>query len=402
MRKQRWLGASAALVSLIVVLAACSAGTSPSASAAGSTAASAAASVAASQAPTSTLKIGVVSDSAGINDKGFNEYSYKGAQQGATDIGAPAPKVIVPKDQTEYASAIQSLVDEKMDVIVTVGFNLGAVTITAAKANPNVWFVGVDQQVGPGKDFCVDEQGNLDPKYACKGDATKLLPKYIQLVYKEDQAGYLAGMVAASVSKSGVVGAVGGLTTCGPCVRYIQGYELGAKSIKSDVKVVSAYVTKSFDPVKSFGDQPGGKLFAQNLLASNPTLDVFFAVGGLTGNGVLDAACDKGIWGIGVDVDQFVSYTADSKCILTSAEKHLAASVDQAIKELNAALNGGAAVAAGPQVFDATNDGVGVSDFHTNSSAVPADLQGKLDAALAAMKAGTLTTCPADCGAPPK
>ena len=381
---------------MIVVLAACSAGTSASPSAAGSTAAST------SQAPTSNLKIGVVSDAAGINDKGFNEYSYKGAQQGATDIGAPAPKVIVPKDQTEYASAIQSLVDEKMDVIVTVGFNLGAATITAAKANPNVWFVGVDQQVGPGKDFCVDEQGNLDAKYACKGDATKLLPKYVQLVFKEDQAGYLAGMVAASVSKSGVVGAVGGLTTCGPCVRYIQGYELGAKSIKADTNVVSAYVTKSFDPVKSFGDQPGGKLFAQNLLASNPTLDVFFAVGGLTGNGVLDAACDKGIWGIGVDVDQFVSYAADSKCILTSAEKHLAGAVDQAIKELNAALAGGPAVAAGAQVFDATNDGIGVSDFHTNASAVPADLQAKLDAALASMKDGTLTTCPADCGAPPK
>ncbi len=396
MRKQRWLGASAALVSLIVVLAACNSSGSASPSAPGASG-STAASAAASQAPTSTLKIGVVPDNAGINDKGFNEYSNKGATQGATDIGAPAPKVIVPKDQTEYASAIQSLVDEKMDVIVTVGFNLGAATIAAAKANPDVWFVGVDQQVGPGKDFCVDEQGNLDSKYACKGDATKLLPKYIQLVFKEDQAGYLAGMVAASASKSGVIGAVGGLTTCGPCVRYIQGYELGAKSIKSDTKVVSAYVTKSYDPVKSFGDQPGGKLFAQNLLASNPTLDVFFAVGGLTGNGVLDAACDKGIWAIGVDVDQFVSYAADSKCILTSAEKHLSNAVADAIKMLNAGP-----VAAGPLTFDATNDGIGVSDFHTNSGAVSADVQGKLDAALTAMKGGSLTTCPADCGAPPK
>ncbi|MEP6808373.1 MAG: BMP family ABC transporter substrate-binding protein [Chloroflexota bacterium] len=392
MRKQRWLGASAALVSLMIVLAACSSvSNSPSASAGGSTAASA------SAAPTSTLKIGVVPDNAGINDKGFNEYSYKGAQQGAAKIGAAAPKVIVPKDQTEYSSAIQSLVDEGTNIIVTVGFNLGAATIGAAKANPDVWFVGVDQQVGPGKDFCVDEQGNLDSKYACKGDATKLLPKYIQLVFKEDQAGYLAGMVAASVSKSGVIGAVGGLTTCGPCVRYIQGYELGAKSVKADAVVKGVYVTTSFDPVKSFGDQPGGKLFAQNLLASNPTMDVLFAVGGLTGNGVLDAACDKGLWAIGVDVDQFLSYAADSKCILTSAEKHLSSAVATAIEDL-----GAGPVAAGALTFDATNDGVGVSDFHTNASAVPADLQGKLDAALAAMKAGTLVTCPANCGAPPK
>jgi basic membrane protein A len=398
MRKQRWLGANAAFVTLTVVLAACQ-GASPSPSAAGSTAASAGASVAATAtpAPQSKLKIGVVADIAGINDKGFNEYSLKGAQQGATDIGAAAPKAVVPKDQTEYATVIQSMVDEKLDIIITVGFNLAGPTITAAKANPNIWFVGVDQQVGPGKDICVDEQGNVDPKYACKGDATKLLPKYIQLVFKEDQAGYLAGIVAASVSKSGTIGAIGGLTFCGPCVRYIQGYELGAKSVNKDAVVKSAYVTKSFDPVKSFGDQPGGKLFAQNLMASNPTMDVLFAVAGLTGNGALDAACDKGIWGIGVDVDQFVSYAADSKCIVTSSEKHLALAVAQAIKALSAGP-----VAAGPLTFDANNDGIGVSDFHTNASAVPANVKGLLDTALAAMKAGTLTTCPADCGAPPK
>jgi basic membrane protein A len=396
MRKQRWLGASAALVTLALVLAACqSNGSSAGPSNTGS--ATASASSAASAAPQSDLKIGVVTDAAGINDKGFNEYSYKGAQQGATDIGATAPAVVVPKDQTEYATAIQSMVDEKLDVIVTVGFNLAGPTIAAAKANPDIWFIGVDQQVGPGKDICVDETGAVDPTYACKGDATALLPKYVQLIFKEDQAGYLAGMVAASVSKSGVVAAVGGLTTCGPCVRYIQGYELGAKSIKSDITVISAYVTKSFDPVKSFGDQPGGKLFAQNLMASNSTLDVLFAVGGLTGNGVLDAACDKGIWGIGVDVDQFVSYAADSKCILTSAEKHLASAVDQALKAADAG-----SLTPGPLTFDATNDGVGVSDFHDNASAVPTDLQAKLDDALAAMKAGSLTTCPTDCGAPPK
>jgi basic membrane protein A len=141
-------------------------------------------------------------------------------------------------------------------------------------------------------------------------------------------------------------------------------------------------VTKS--PIlKPFG-RPGVFLSPEPS-ASNPTLDVLFAVGGLTGNGVLDAACDKGIWAIGVDVDQYVAYTADQKCLLTSAEKHLSASVDQAIKALDAANNGGAAVAAGPLVFDATNDGVGVSDFHTNSGAVPSDLQGKLDAALEAV-----------------
>jgi basic membrane protein A len=387
---------------LAIVVSACSSGASPAPATttpttSPTTAASTTPTEAPTPAPSSNLKIGVVTDSAGVNDKGFNQYSAEGAKAGATDIGAPAPSVVVPKDQNEYATDIQSLVDEKADIIVTVGFNLGADTIAAAKKNPNVWFIGVDQQVGPGKDYCVDEQGNLDSTYTCKGDAAKLLPKYIQLVYKEDQAGYLAGIVAASVSKSGTIGAIGGLTTCGPCVRYIQGYELGAQSVNSSVTVKSAYVTSAFDPVKSFGDQPGGKLFAQNFMTSNPSLDVIFAVGGLTGNGVLDAACDKGIWAVGVDVDQFVSYPADDKCLLTSAEKHLSSSVEQTLVQLAAGPLPG-----GPLVFDANNDGIGVSDFHSNASAVPADVQGKLDSALAAMKAGTLTTCPTDCGAPPK
>jgi len=71
--------------------------------------------------------------------------------------------------------------------------------------------------------------------------------------------------------------------------------------------------------------------------------------------------------------------------------------VDQALKAADAG-----SLTPGPLTFDATNDGVGVSDFHDNASAVPTDLQAKLDDALAAMKAGSLPTCPTDCGAPPK
>ena len=122
-----------------------------------------------------------------------------------------------------------------------------------------------------------------------------------------------------------------------------------------------------------------------------------FQVAGLTGNGVLDAACDKGLNGIGVDVDQFLSYPAAGKCLVTSAEKHLQSAVDQAIKAIaDGSAKGGNAL------FDATNDGIGVSPFHDMASVVPADTQSKLDAALAAMKAGTLVTCPADgCGVGP-
>jgi basic membrane protein A and related proteins len=341
-------------------------------------------------APGANLKIGVVTDIGTLNDKNFNEYTYKGAQQGATDIGAANPPAVVPKDQSEYAKDIQDFVDQKFDIIVTIGFNMTSATTVAAKANPDTWFIGVDQTP------CVDETGADDATFACKGDAATLLPHYVSITFKEDQAGYLAGIVAAAVTKTNEIGAIGGTTLCAPCVRYIQGYELGAKSVNPKIVVKTAYVTRDFSAA-AFTDQPGGKAFANNFLTTNKKVDVMFQVAGLTGNGVLDAACDKGINGIGVDVDQFLSYPAAGKCLVTSAEKHLQSAVSQAINAIaNNTAKGGNAL------FDATNDGIGVSPFHDMASVVPADVQAKLDAALAAMKAGTLVTCPADgCGVGP-
>ncbi len=343
-------------------------------------------STAATPAPSSALKIGVVTDIGSLNDKNFNEYTYKGAVAGAADIGAVTPGSVVPKSSTEYAADIKSFTDQKFDVIVTVGFNLTHDTIVAAKANPNTWFIGVDQAP------CVDATGADDTTFSCKGDAKTLLPRYISITYQEDQAGYLAGMVAASVSKNGTIAAIGGTSLCGPCVRYIQGYTLGAQSINSAIVVKAAYVTGDFSS-KAFGDPVYGKQYATSFIAQNKP-DVIFQVAGSTGNGILDEACASGLYGIGVDVDQFLSYPNADKCIVTSAEKHLLNSVEATIKTIGAGTAAG-----GPQLFNAANDGIGISDFHDKASLISADLTTKLATALAAMKAGTLVTCPATgCG----
>jgi basic membrane protein A len=338
------------------------------------------------------LKIGVVTDIGTLNDKNFNEYSYKGAVDGATAIGAAMPANIVPKDQAEYAQDIQSFVTQKYDVIVTVGFNLATATAQAAHDNPNIWFIGVDQSP-----ICVDPTGKPDPNFGCKGDAKTLLPHYVSLQFQEDQAGYLAGIVAAGISKSGEIGAIGGTSLCAPCVRYIQGYELGAKSVKPDIKFDQAYVTNDFSN-KAFQDQPGGQRYAENFLTQHADVDVLFQVAGLTGNGILDAACAAGINGIGVDVDQFLSYPNADKCIVTSAEKHLENAVGAAIQGVAAGTAAG-----GDTLFNAANDGIGLADFHDKASLIPADIQTKVTDALAAMKATPpLTTCPATCGTPAK
>ena len=389
------------VATLAIVASACSGSATPTpaapsaaASAEPSMAASAVPSMAASPSPAasaSALKIGVVTDIGTLNDKGFNEYSYKGAVDAATTLNAATPPSIVPKDASEYKADIQQFVDQKFDLIVTVGFNITGDTVAAAKANPTIHFVGVDQSP-----ICVDPTGAPDSTFACKGDAKTLLPNYTSLYFAEDQAGYLAGIVAAYASKANIIGAIGGTTLCASCVRYIQGYELGAKSIKPNIVVKSSYVTHDFSAA-AFNDPAGGKNFAETFIKANK-VDVLFQVAGKTGNGVLEAACDNNIYGIGVDVDQWLSLGAPANaCIITSAEKHLESAVNQAILAF-AAGN----FTPGDQLFNAANDGIGASPFHDKASLFGPEVQASLDSALAAMKAGTLQTCPTTgCGVAP-
>ena len=274
---------------------------------------------------TSDLKIGVVTDVGKVNDKNFNQFSYAGAVNGAVSIGAKVPKVVVPTAASDYEPLLQAYVDGGYDVIVAVGFALVPATAKLAKLNKDIWFIGVDASP------CINGKGDVDPTFKdCSGDLATLLPNYIALNYQEDQAGYLAGIVAASASKSGIIGAVGGVAICGPCVRYIQGYYLGALSVNPAIKVKTAWVSAS-DFGKGFADQAGGALYGANFIKLNPGIDVVFQVAGLTGNGIIDAACAKKINAIGVDVDQYQSYAASQACILTSAEKHLSVSVSNSM-----------------------------------------------------------------------
>ncbi len=331
--------------------------------------------------------IGVVTDLGTVNDKNINELTAVGAQRGADAIGAEPPPIVVPNSDAEYPLLIQALLDQDFDIIVTAGPNLTAATAAAAKANPDIWFVGVDQAP------CIDASGDLDPTAAdCSGDIATLLPRYIVTSYAENQAGYLAGIIAASVTKSNVVGAVGGVSTCSACIRYIQGFELGAASINPDITVKSDYVSDK-DARVGFEDPAAGKTFGDQFIKQTKDLDVLFQVARLTGNGLFDAACSAGIKAIGADVDQHESYPSSQACIVTSAVKHVSVSVADTIM----AISEGTATG-GSRRFDAANDGIGVASFYDAATTLPADIQAKIDAAIAAMRAGTLVTCPKNCG----
>jgi basic membrane protein A len=369
------------LVAMLMAIAACTntgASTAPSAS----TPASQSAAPSASEAPSesasgepsasassepsagasvdaSQLKIGMVTDIGQLEDKSFNEYSWRGVQDGAAAIGAPEPQVIVTADTADYAANIQQFVDQDYDIIVTVGFLIGTDTRRAALQYPDVQFFGVDQFVAP------PEPAN-----------------YQGILFAEAQPGYLAGIVAATVSESGTIAAVGGQSDVPPVLAYINGYRNAAATVNPDINVLVTYAEDFNDPAK-------GEATANAQIQEGA--DVIFQVAGLTGAGALRAACAADVYGIGVDVDQYQSLPDAQACIITSAEKKLQTAVSQAIERF--ASDGPQGGAGNGNFFnDANNEGIGLSPF-TNLDPLPDGLQEAVDTALEGLKDGSIDPC---------
>ncbi len=158
----------------------------------------------------STLKIGVVTDVGTLDDKNFNEYTFKGAVDGAAAVGAATP----PSDRAQGRLRVRSghpglhrpgLQRHRHDRLQPRQRDDRKPPMTT----PTSWFIGVDQTP-----ICVDADGLPDATFACAGDAATLLPKLVAIGFAEDQAGYLAGIVAASISKTGSVAAIGGTSAC--------------------------------------------------------------------------------------------------------------------------------------------------------------------------------------------
>jgi basic membrane protein A len=308
------------------------------------------------------LKVGLVTDVGSINDKNFNQASYEGVQQAEKDLGAEI-KYLEPKDAKDYSKLIDQFVQDKYDVIVTVGFALADATTAAAKANPDVKFIGVDQ---------------FQPDPA--------LPNLAGVVFEEDKAGYLAGALAAMMSKSHNIGSVLGTDTVPPVWRYGEGYRAGAKATDPNITVQVVYHS-DVDISKTFNDTPWGKTTGLSMIDKGA--DILFGAGGQTGNGALFAALDRkaqGVLAIGVDVDQYFTVPEVQSVLLTSAEKKLTQGVFNTIKTVaDGSFKGGNNI--GP---------VGLAPYHDLDSKVPADVKAKIEKLTADLASGAVKT-----GVPP-
>ena len=308
------------------------------------------------------LKIGVVTDVGKIDDKSFNQSAWEGAQCGAKALSASEIKYIETTDSKDYAKNIAQFADNKYDVIITVGFALGEATYAAAKKYPAIKFVGVDQFQATDKDH---------PDVPLKN--------FAGLIFDEDKSGYLAGVLAASMSKSNKIGAVLGTDAVPPVWRFGEGYRAGAKATKPTIDISVVYHSDvGFD--KTFDDPEWGKITAISMIDKG--VDVIFGAGGKTGNGALGGAVSKGKYAIGVDTDQYLTVPEAQKGLLSSAMKLIVPGVCDLVKSApTSTWKGGNVV--GP---------VGLAPYHDLDSQIPAEVKKKIEDTDKALKDGTIKT----------
>jgi basic membrane protein A len=233
------------------------------------------------------------------------------------------------------------------------------------------------------------------------------LPNLQGLHWQQQGAGYLAGVVAASISESGHIAAIGREDS--PWItNYMIGFRNGAHSVNPTIKVELPYLPAA-DSWENQYDPAAGKDVTEKLLAASPDIDVVFQVAGggydaggyqptttgTTGAGILEAACAKsGVHAIGLEVDQHLSLAADpaaTKCLVTSAMKSFATSVSNAIVR----VSDGTAVG-GTIDQNLTNAGVDIAPFYDFQSLITPDIQATIDAAKAGLKDGTIRACVED------
>jgi basic membrane protein A len=243
-----------------------------------------------------SIKVGLVTDTGGVDDRGFNQFSIAGLDKAATDLDIEK-RVYVSNSADDYEPNLEAAVDDGNDLVIAVGFLLAPSAIKVATANPDVSFAGVDHFYGPPGDK------------ACEESKTCAVDNALGMIFPTEEAGYLAGIVAALTTKTNTVSTVGGIKIP-PVDNWIAGYQAAVKATKPNVKLLNAYSN-------DFNDAAKCKEIALDQISQGS--DVVFQVAGDCGLGALDAACEKNVTAIGVDADQ----SAQGPCVLTSALKPL-------------------------------------------------------------------------------
>lgn len=307
-----------------------------------------------------------VSDTGGIDDKSFNQDAYLGVQNAIIDFGIEG-KFLESQQQTDYEVNINAFIDEGCDFIITVGFLMADATEAAAAANPDIPFAIID--VG----WLASEN-------------------ILQMNYQTDQAAFLAGYVAASVTQTGIVGTYGGIAIPSVTV-FMDGFWYGVDYYNqqngTNVEVLG------WDPVVqdglftgNFESTDDGRSLGESLMDEGA--DVIMPVAGPVGLGTCAVINERGgAWMIGVDADMFVTAPECADILLTSVMKLMNTGVYTAIE---AVMDG--SFEGGVRVYSLEDGGVAIAPFHNADSVVSDEVKAAIEEITAGIIAGDIQVAP--------
>jgi len=300
------------------------------------------------------IKVGIVFDIGGKNDRSFNAAAWEGVKRAEKDLPICLYDV-EPGNPTSIEPAMRAFAERNFDLIVGVGFAQGPIMQSVATDYPNIKFAIIDG--------VIFEKDGKTPKQ-----------NVASLVFREHEGSYLVGMIAASKSKTGVLGFLGGMDI--PLIhRFNKGYEEGAKSVNPNVRIVSNYVGVND---AAWNNPAKGKELA--LAQIEKGADVIFTAAGNSGLGAFDAVEQYGKTGdeankfvIGVDSNQ---NGVKPGFVLTSMVKRVDNAVYDAVKEV---LEG--KFVGGFHVFGLDKDGVAYAMDKNNEKLIPGDVILKVEEA---------------------
>ncbi len=309
-----------------------------------------------------TLKVGMVSDVGGIDDASFNQNTWEGVEMAEAELGV-CGEFIESQAQADYEKNITEFAEQGYDLIITVGFLLGDATAKMAEEYPDVNFGIVDYAYDPG---IPNVQGIV---FATDGAAflTGYLGAYWAHTQDPDdpQCGYIAGMQVPTVEV------------------FVAGHDAGIKYYNeqhgANVQWKGVYVG-------DFEAPDEGKIQGESLIDEG--VDVIYGIGGKTGNGGLTAAKERGVWGVGVDVDQYSTLPNEKDILITSTIKRL----DNAVFGTVESLIEGTFAGGGVYVGTLTNGGVGYAPFHDFEDQIPDEIVQELEAIQQGIIDGTIDT----------
>jgi basic membrane protein A len=295
------------------------------------------------------IKVALVLDRGGKDDKSFNSAAYQGAMKAKSELNVFV-KYVEATDDNASVSLLRSFAQKDFDLIIAVGFNQAEAVKKVATQFPQKKFALVDGQVS--------------------------LPNVRSLIFEEHEGAFIVGAIAAQVSKTGVVGFIGGMDI--PLIRrFEKGFIAGAQNINPQIKVISNFIGMTSD---AWNNPARAKELA--ISQYNSKADVIFASAGASSSGIFDAAEEKKKFAIGVDSNQ---NGVKPGYILTSMVKRVDQAVFATCKDAQANQFSG-----GLFKFGLANQGVDYTVDSNNEKILPVEVRKKADGLKAQIVSGKI------------